>query len=139
MKKKTKEIIEKVYKLNDKIKEKMEKEGDAYKVVMTTCKDDELTIERNGKKVKVTVGELFEEVMAISQMPGSSQGQAYKLLKKKFPKLIGYAEDRDSISLELHELVQKELGFNSNAMSFVDYMRMTELLIEKSFEEKGIK
>jgi len=124
-----KERIMAIYKMNAELQVLLEAESDEYKKA-TANRKNKLTIERNGKKVKVTEGELWEEIRIVGLKSSS-----VKIMGKKYPKVLEIAEKRDKKNKELHDFIQKEFGFSFQQMTLADYLKMTEAMIDYKLEE----
>jgi len=124
-----KERIMAIYKMNAELQVLLEAESDEYKKA-TANRKNKLTIERNGKKVEVTEGELWEEIRIVGLKSSS-----VKIMGKKYPKVFEIAEKRDKKNKELHDFIQKEFGFSFQQMTLADYLKMTEAMIDYKLEE----
>lgn len=120
----TKEIIEKIYSLNDELKSLLEKESEQY-IKATENRDEIIKITREEKEVEVTEGELWEEIRIVG-----AGGEAAKIMKQKYYDVFETAELREAKNKELHDFIQEALGFSFRQMGIADYMKLTEMLIE---------
>jgi len=125
--------VEGIYKLNDELQKLIEKESDLYKKTFDD-KNNKVFIERKGKEIEVTIGELFEEIRALS-MVGKDATQAREVLTKIYPKLFKAVEERENKNKELQEFIVKEFGFDFKAMNLANYMKITEAMIEYKFDK----
>lgn len=125
----SKEIIEKIYSLNEEVKALLEKESEQYKSA-TELRDKEITITRDGKDVVCTEGELWEEIRIVG-----ANGEAGKLLKQIYSDVFETAELREVKNKELHDFIQETLGFSFRQMGIADYMKLTELLIDYKMQK----
>jgi len=120
----TKEIIEKIYAMNDEVQKLLQKESDQYKEA-TSHRDNKITIKRNGEDVEATEGEMWEEIRVTG-----GNGEAGKYMKQKYSEVFETAEIREAKNKELHDFIQEQLGFSFRKMGIADYMKLTEMLID---------
>lgn len=120
----TKEIIEKIYRLNDEVKALLEKESEQY-IKATDNREELITITRDGKEVEVTEGELWEEIRILG-----AGCESAKIMKQKYSEVFETAEIREAKNKELHDFIQETLGFSFRQMAIADYMKLTEMLID---------
>lgn len=125
-----KERIQTIYRLNDELKALLEVESDEYKKA-TENRKNKLIIERRGKEVEVTEGELWEEIRIVGLQAASSE-----MMKKMYPAVFEAAEKREQKNKELHDYVLVEFGFNFNQMTIADYLKLTEAMIDYKLGEK---
>jgi len=119
-----KEIIEKIYSLNDELQALLQTESEQYKKA-TDNRENKITIKREKEDVEATEGELWEEI----RVNGSECSSAL-LMKEKYPEVFATALLREDKNKELHDYIQKELGFSFRQMGIADYMKITEMLID---------
>lgn len=122
--------IENIYKLNDNLQSLLEEESTEYKKVLDR-KGDIHMINREGKAVEVTKGELLEEVRI-----AGAESEAAGILKQDFPKLFEVAGKREKKNQELHDYIQTEFGFSFRHMGVADYIKLTEAVIKAHDEQK---
>ncbi|MEX2604629.1 MAG: hypothetical protein WD361_10515, partial [Gracilimonas sp.] len=113
------EKIDIIYKLNDEVSALLEEESDEFKKVLDK-KAEVRMIQREGKPVEVTTGELLEEVRVTG-----INGEASGILKQDFPRLFEVAEEREKKNTEMHDYIQKEFGFSFRHMGVADYIKLT--------------
>jgi len=118
------EKIKEVYRLNGELQTFLEQESDAYKLA-TENRAEKLTIQREGKDVEVTEGDLWEEVRVLGL-----SAQSAEVLKAKYPLVFEFAQKREEKNKEMHEFIAKEFGFSFRSMGIADYMKLTEAMID---------
>lgn len=132
----TEEKIKTLYKLSDEVQALSEKESDEYKKALVD-RDEEVYIKREGKKVKVKLAELWEEVRHLGLKSKSAD-----FLKQKYPLVFELAEKLQVANTKLQAFIVKEFGFDFKMMKITDYLRLTEMVFEykmKQFMEKNEK
>lgn len=118
------EKIKEVYRLNGELQTFLEQESDAYKMA-TENRAEKLTIQREGKDVEVTEGDLWDEVRVVGLA-----AQSAEVLKAKYPLVFEFAEKRELKNKEMHDFIAKEFNFSFRAMGIADYMKLSEALID---------
>lgn len=125
-----KDDLNKIIELNDELDELLKKESDLYKKALVNG-DKVVEYERNGKKVKATEKEAFEEIRIVGL-----DGEVGKVMTERYKDLFETAKERELKNTEMHNFVQKSFGFNLPNMTLGNYIKLTQAVVEYMLEEK---
>lgn len=104
----------------DELREKL---SEMIKTVKERYADNEIEIEREGKKVMVKEKDLWEEIRLLRGI----ENQAGEVLKAKYPELWETQEIVDKKANEIMALEKETFGFSSKEMTM---SRVVSLIIE---------
>lgn len=123
------EKIEKIYQLDNEMKQAMQEESDAINAFIEDKKKK--TVKRrdeNGNEVPtdITNNEIMEEI----RITRSLDSEAGRVLKEMAPGTFQKLKATAEKSQEMHDYILKEFGFSFKHMSIADYLKLTEAVIE---------
>lgn len=126
----TEKNIATLYKLQDELDELIEEESKAYKKA-TDNRDNKITIKRNGKKVEVKEGDLWDEVRALGL-----DSEAGKVLQKKYKKAFRVAIKRQKVSDRLNAFIEHEFGTSFATMTAGKLFQTIRELVKYEIENQ---
>lgn len=119
---------EKLEKLNNLYSEK-EKISHILSELVKTAQDrngdNEVELEREGKKIKITEKIMWQEVYY-----GGAKSQSGKILKEKYPEAFEAFEKQTKIDGEISKFVLEEFGFMFNQLDLPTLLKLIEAMIE---------
>jgi hypothetical protein len=125
------EKIKQVYSLYEELQKAIESESNAIK---NFSNDTEYTVTRGDKEVSITGQELMEEIRITRTLDGQAGKDLLEINKDTYEALKGTAVAMEEINV----FMQKEMDMSFTQMTIVNYMRLTEMIIDMKLEEKGV-
>jgi len=129
----TKEKIEKLLELDEKLSEQREKVSDMLKDVKARNGENKITVndEQEGGKRKIKEKDAWQEVYHLG-----NQAEPYDALKEKYPKLFEESDKESKFAKEYQSYVQEAFNTNYRKMKFSDLVRVVLGIVDyKNGEE----
>lgn len=119
------EQINKVYQLYADLENAKELGSELLRTAQDRFGENEIEVERGGKKVMAKEKDLWEEVYQLGK-----ECEAGKLLDAAHPKVFeAYAKEAE-LALELKQYLMSEFGIDFKAIKVSDIFRLTEMMID---------
>lgn len=115
----------KIIELDDKCQEQENIASELLRTAQDRHNDEEIEIEREGKKVKVKEKTLWQEVWHLG-----TKCEAANELRKKHPEVFEAYDKQDKYAQELKAVVFEELGIDHTKLRISDFIRITEEMVK---------
>lgn len=125
------ETLDKIHSLSAEIKRQNEIVSEGIKTAQDRAKETKHTIERNGKEIEISEGDMWREVSELGEVCQSGL-KLYEL----YPEIFEANKKANAAKDDLTKLFVTAFGFGFSAMGISEYLKLTEELFNLLLAER---